>query len=160
MLFLMRYHYNEILKKGPVLLGNLFNKIWETNTSKIIRKLSETSKIADAKSKLLESDIFGVTLNSNFGVANPNKEYFKNWKTHLRKLVLDKEPSKIFIELFISLVEKNGIEMKNNFEAFCTQPPLSLNPYLIKLLSSILFDSESINNDKFYVEKNIRLCAS
>ena len=74
--------------------------------------------------------------------------------------MLEQETSKTLIELIIAILKKKNEAMKINFEALCEQPPLNLNIYLIKLLSNLLFDSESVQNDKFYAEKNIRLCAS
>ena len=47
LIFMLAGHYNEVVKKGPNLLEDIFNRIWAKNSSKIIRKLSENSKRAD-----------------------------------------------------------------------------------------------------------------
>ena len=55
---------------------------------------------------------------------------------------------------------EDQVKLRESMEAFCLSPIMGLNSYWTELLGNVMFQSIGFKNDRFYIQKNILLCAS
>lgn len=137
---------NSILKFNIV-----FKQIWEERVRLITKKMLKTTSPSDPDDYDSSSILFSK---SKF------PEKLKMAEQAFQRLITDQPSCKSFIRFMISYLQDNPSKLRESMEDFCQGPLMSLNNYWTDLIGNVMFQTVGFKNDKFNIQKNIRLCCS